>query len=121
MRLPPTESRLSSAEDEGPFLTGEGILAASISRQNEFFMILLSALLEIFLELLEDEADDEVSEGDDSDDDDEEVEEGDDTWEHILHDHVDNAAAFRCTVIFLHMEHDLRGSSQIIQPKLFLN
>ena len=64
MRLPPTESRLSSAEDEGPFLTGEGILAASISRQNEFFMILLSALLEIFLELLEDEADDE-SEGDD--------------------------------------------------------
>ena len=121
MRLPPTESRLSSAEDEGPFLTGEGILAASISRQNEFFMILLSALLEIFLELLEDEADDEVSEGDDSDDDDEEVEEGDDTWEHILHDHVadddDDAAAFRCTVIFLHMEHDLSGSSsRIIRP-----
>ena len=71
-------------------------------------MILLSALLEIFLVLLlllEDEADD--NDDDDEGDDDGE---GETTWEHNLHDHaraLDDDATFRCTVIFLHMEHDL--------------
>ena len=75
-------------------------------------MILLSALLEIFLELLlpEDEADDE-SEADDKEDEDEE---GDATWEHNLHDHaLPDDATFRCTIIFLHTEQDLRKDSVI--------
>ena len=79
-------------------------------------MILLSALLEIFLELLlEDEADDE-SEADDKEDEDDEDEEGDGdaTWEQSLHDHaLPDDATFRCTIIFLHTEQDLRKDSVI--------
>ena len=34
---------------------------------------------------------------------------GESTWEHSLHDHVPDTKTFRCTVLFLQMEHDLRG------------
>ena len=79
-------------------------------------MILLSALLEIFLVLLllllEDES--EADDNDDDEDDEDELLEDDDgegetTCEHNLHDHARalDDATFRCTVIFLHMEHDL--------------
>ena len=80
---------------------------------------MLSALLEIFFVLLqlEDEDADEIEDkrsevggsleavapasttGDG----------GESTWEHSLHDHVPDTKTFRCTVLFLQMEHDLRG------------
>ena len=75
-------------------------------------MILLSALLEIFLVLLLLEDEREADDNDD-DEDDELLEdddgEGETTCEHNLHDHARarDDATFRCTVIFLHMEHDL--------------
>ena len=78
-------------------------------------MILLSALLEIFFVLLQlenvDEIEDERSEVEGS----LEVatasaagEGGESTWEHSLHDHVPDTRTFRCTVLFLQMEHDLK-------------
>ena len=81
-------------------------------------MILLSALLEIFFVLLQlededaDEIEDkrsevggslEVASASDAD------EGGESTWEHSLHDHDPDTETFRCTVLFLQMEHDLRG------------
>ena len=82
-------------------------------------MILLSALLEIFFVLLQLEDEDAVEIEDKRS----EVggilevtttasaadEGGESTWEHSLHDHVPDTKTFRCTVLFLQMEHDLRG------------
>ena len=84
-------------------------------------MILLSALLEIFLVLLllEDESEADDNDDDEDDEDDELLEdddgEGETTCEHNLHDHARarDDATFRCTVIFLHMEHDLRSGESV--------
>ena len=79
---------------------------------------MLSALLEIFFVLLQlededaDEIEDKISEVGAS----LEVatastagEGGESSWEHSLHDHVPDTKTFRCTVLFLQMEQDLRG------------
>ena len=90
----------------------------SISRQNEFFMILFSALLEIFFVLLQLEDEDAVEIEDERSEAGGSLEVatasaagegGESTWEHSLHDHVPDTKTFRCTVLFLQMEHDLRG------------
>ena len=81
-------------------------------------MILLSALLEIFFVLLqlEDEDADEIEDKRSVVGGSLEVatasaagEGGESTWEHSLHDHDPDTETFRCTVLFLQMEHDLRG------------
>ena len=94
-------------------------------------MILLSALLEIFFVLLQlededaDEIEDERSEvggsfevGTASD----AGEGGESKWEHNLHDHTPDTKTLRCTVLFLQMEHDLRGINyrSFSSPQLYI-
>ena len=79
---------------------------------------MLSALLEIFFVLLQLEDEDAVEIEDERSEAGGSLEVatasaagegGESTWEHSLHDHVPDTKTFRCTVLFLQMEHDLRG------------